>query len=522
MAQYRIAGMLVCAALWIAPAFSALAADSRLQVLNFSMERCEPCRAMEPVLAKLIMDGWQIRHVDIAQEPQFAAQFKLKSAPTLVILSDGRELDRIVGAIAYNKLLARLEAASRAAHSATIPGGSSAAQSVASATQPFASQESSAPPTLSQRGPTAGSLSLEPPLVRGQSPGPADVPDLDVDSQRMLDFVKDLPEPPAMVQPAAHDQSAGAQPSMVGLAAASSSGGRNEVQPSASRPAQTVQPQADPISRAQLATVRIRLEDAHSLAFGTGTVIYVHNGQALVLTCGHLFRDLAQGTQMSVDVFDKAGRPTNVPAQVVSHTTEDGDIGLMEFRCPYPITPVPISRQAPTVGEVAFSFGCDRGADPTRRDTRIKRINRYIGPANVEILGAPVLGRSGGGLFNAQGQVIGVCNSADAADDEGIYAALPVIEQHVAALRLDSLPSDEAVATHNPMQLASATRGIAAGQSASALGLQASTQASQPSVAQPATQVRCVIRDAQGKETALLIERPSEELVAMLRQNARK
>jgi len=43
------------------------------------------------------------------------------------------------------------------------------------------------------------------------------------------------------------------------------------------------------------------------------------------------------------------------------------------------------------------------------------------------VAGQPVQGRSGGGLFNAQGEVIGVCNAADREDNEGLYAALPSV-----------------------------------------------------------------------------------------------
>ncbi len=150
-----------------------------------------------------------------------------------------------------------------------------------------------------------------------------------------------------------------------------------------------------------------------------------------------------------------------MPAIAVSysHEPKQADIGLIEFNSPIPIEPVPIAdaQDMPAIGSPAFSFGCDQGADPTRRDTQIKRLNRFIGPANIEIVGAPVVGRSGGGLFNARGQLIGVCNCADNEDDEGIYASLPVIHQHVAALKLDSLPKDPvAGAMENPpVQLAS-------------------------------------------------------------------
>ena len=531
MAQIRIVSMLLLLGSMVigqqndSQAMDVRPGDRGLQILNFSMDRCEPCRAMQPVLAKLIMEGWQIRQIDVAQEPQLAAQYKLQSAPTLIILSGGREVDRVVGAIAYNKLLNRFEAASRAVaasnSSSNTPSNtltnSAAPQLLApqlnspssNALQPLAQQ-----PLAQRAAASANQPAFEATMVRGQSPGPADVPDLDVDSERMLAFVKDLPEPPrSQVPPVTSPTSTAqlqnfassqlpqpqAQPTNMQLVSSSNNIGRAAV-------AST--PQFDPVARAQQGTVRIRIEDANSIAFGTGTVIHIHEGMALVLTCGHMFRDLGQNAQMSIDVFDKTGHITNVPAQLVTHSTEKGDIGLMEFRCPFPITPVPISKRAPAMGDAAFSFGCDRGADPTRRDTQVKRINRYLGPANVEIHGAPVVGRSGGGLFNAQGQLIGVCNAADAEDDEGIYAALPVIDQHVAELRLESLPSDDmAMTAPNPVQFASAT-------SNAGRGLPVQTA--------QATQVRCVIRDAQGKETALLIERPSPELVEMLRQSAAK
>ena len=48
---------------------------------------------------------------------------------------------------------------------------------------------------------------------------------------------------------------------------------------------------------------------------------------------------------------------------------------------------------------------------------------RYLGPANVQVAGQPVQGRSGGGLFAVDGTLIGVCNAADPADNEGLFAA---------------------------------------------------------------------------------------------------
>jgi hypothetical protein len=47
------------------------------------------------------------------------------------------------------------------------------------------------------------------------------------------------------------------------------------------------------------------------------------------------------------------------------------------------------------------------------------------------VAGQPVQGRSGGGLFAIDGTLIGVCNAADPADNEGLFAALPSIHDQL-------------------------------------------------------------------------------------------
>ena len=58
-------------------------------------------------------------------------------------------------------------------------------------------------------------------------------------------------------------------------------------------------------------------------------------------------------------------------------------------------------------------------------------MDKYLGPANVQVAGQPVQGRSGGGLFAVDGTLIGVCNAADPADNEGLFAALPTIHEQL-------------------------------------------------------------------------------------------
>ncbi|MFM8577387.1 MAG: trypsin-like peptidase domain-containing protein [Planctomycetaceae bacterium] len=84
-----------------------------------------------------------------------------------------------------------------------------------------------------------------------------------------------------------------------------------------------------------------------------------------------------------------------------------------------------------SVGESVHTVGCDGGAEPTVHVSRVTTIDKYLGPPNVQVAGQPVQGRSGGGLFASDGTLIGVCQAADPADNEGLFAALSSIHEQL-------------------------------------------------------------------------------------------
>lgn len=211
-------------------------------------------------------------------------------------------------------------------------------------------------------------------------------------------------------------------------------------------------PESDSIRRALAATVRLRVHDGTGHGVGTGTIIDTHGDEALVLTCGHLFRDTEGKGRIEVDVFDN-GQPRTVEGQLIDYDADDRDIALVSIRPGFPIQPVPVIRQGvlPEVGSGVFSFGCDRGDLPSRRDTRITGVNKYNqhkGASNLEIAGAPIDGRSGGGLFDNQGCLVGVCNAADYKGDIGIYAGPGAVQWQLDRVQLSRLyrGGDSAVA----------------------------------------------------------------------------
>ncbi len=319
-------------------------------LLDFYADWCGPCRAMEPVVSQLIAAGHPIRRVNVSQDRQLAARYHVTSIPCYVLLVNGQEVDRLVGASGAGEIEALLAKARLE-------------------------------PTTSH---TSGPPSPGAPLGAGQQSG---------SGQGMGSSGSGLTGIPA--PPAAHGPPA---------AAAST-------------------------ARLLEASVRLKIEDREGFSYGSGTIIDARQGEALVLTCGHIFRDSQGKGRIFVDVFGVSPMP-KLEGRLISYDLKR-DVGLISIR---PGVPVTVARMAPPghrllPGDRVISFGCDHGAAPTARDSKVTSLNKFSGPLNVEVAGQPVQGRSGGGLFDAEGYVVGVCNAADPADNEGLFAAAETIHR---------------------------------------------------------------------------------------------
>jgi thioredoxin 2 len=73
---------------------------------------CGPCHMIAPVVDQLATElAGRIRVVklNVDENPQTAARFDLRSIPTLLVLKDGREVDRLVGVRPKQEIMRRLE-----------------------------------------------------------------------------------------------------------------------------------------------------------------------------------------------------------------------------------------------------------------------------------------------------------------------------------------------------------------------------------------------------------------------------
>jgi len=91
---------------WIVAAdeqsFSAETEASVPVLVDFWAPWCGPCRMVEPVLAQLASEragALKVVKVNVDENPQLAARFQAMSIPLLLIMRDGREVDRVVGAV---------------------------------------------------------------------------------------------------------------------------------------------------------------------------------------------------------------------------------------------------------------------------------------------------------------------------------------------------------------------------------------------------------------------------------------
>ena len=355
-----------------------LAGAGETVLLEFSAPWCAPCRELEPVVDRLIQEGFPIRKINIDDQKDLTRQFRVDRLPCFITLVDGRETERVVGKTSYE----RLKQMFTQGHQLTSPPP-----------RPLARQ-------LLNAGHTAASS----------------ISDRRIDANSRLMATQNLRK---------------SGPDLL-----------------TSEPSQS-------IARALAATVRIRVKEAGSSSCGTGTIVDVHGEEALVVTCGHIFRDSAGRGKIEVDLFTPQGHQT-VPAQLVRYDLDNGsDLGLISIRPGMIVQPIPIARRSHQVstGNHVLVTGCDRGGRPVWQKTQINSVNRYGGPANIQVLGTPPDGRSGGGLFSEEGFLIGVCNAADPVDQEGFYAALPEIHSHLENAGLSFVFEHDSRPDNSPQKL---------------------------------------------------------------------
>ena len=89
------------------------ASSSRAVLVDAWAEWCGPCRMIAPLLDQLAAESagrYKIAKLNVDENPRTAAQFNIRSIPTLLIFKNGKLVDQLIGAQPKPAIEARLKA----------------------------------------------------------------------------------------------------------------------------------------------------------------------------------------------------------------------------------------------------------------------------------------------------------------------------------------------------------------------------------------------------------------------------
>ena len=276
-------------------ALASVSAAPQDVLYDFYSTSCGPCQMMMPVVHSLAAEGYPVKTIDIGQRPDLAERFGVQMVPTFILVTGGQERQRLVGWQEESTLRGLL---------AQIPkrrpqfqaSGSNAAPPRPRRSVPVKLTDDDSQgskwnfhlplPSFTGRNQRQDVVQIDPPTSSARSSAAASASvstPASLDAPVMKDAVADATSPPS---PPRGSDSPPDDP-----AAASAE--------RASRSANTL---ADGAANAEVDTakmlgssVRIRVKDGNGVYFGSGVVIESGPGKSIVLTCGHILRDVKRG-----------------------------------------------------------------------------------------------------------------------------------------------------------------------------------------------------------------------------------
>jgi len=396
-------------------------AAPRGEVIELTGKNCIHCQNMEGIVHRLQREGMPIRQIDVDRQPEEARRYAYDGLPTFLIVNDGKVIDRTLGAVSESELRRMV---SKIPSEPVSPAPSS----------PNLRIELGEPAPLPRPAAGQGVVAEVPP-----TPAPEET-----ESSLFPKIFRRGPK----AEPAVRAQS------------------------------QTPSPQVERTGESALAaSVKLNLHSPKGILQGSGTIIDSRIGRTLAITAGAPFSQLPQGSKIEVEVPASqaamaAGdsRPRKFVAKLIKADL-DADVALIEFPTDQPLRTAVIApaARAPQLSEKVACIGGASGAAITRNMDRITALNKYQGPDTIECSGVPLPGRCGGGLFNMNDELVGVCiavseDPKSKAPVGGMYCGLKPIHELLRSQNMASLfdtPAGPAGQQNEALSMAQAELGTA-------------------------------------------------------------
>jgi thiol-disulfide isomerase/thioredoxin len=401
------------------------ASGGKTVLYDFYTDWCGPCRTMNPTVQALINAGYAVQRINVDPQntgkanPAITGPYRVTNIPTFIMFVNGKEVDRVVGGTSYSRLEGMVKLGQQ--------------QTPVQPVQPVNpigyTQPVQTPANPSQLTPLA-------PLVPVKSP-PTTILSQQSDKELCAEGKKECGKWTVACNGEKKDINCGscgdckscshgkcvADTNLISQNFPSSNNNNNNNNANTNNQINPNNLEKDLKS----ANVKIKIYDNNQGASGdtgSGTIIDSRNGWALILTCSHIFR---QHSSTGPIVIQSVGN-NNVNIQncyVVDASNYDKDVALIAVPTQalgdFKIAMLAPKGSAISSGQNVYYTGCDNGGACIFGGTKV---GSNAGN-QIWINAAGVGGRSGGGLFDSNGNLIGVDNGVSGG--QSLYAGLPYI-----------------------------------------------------------------------------------------------
>ncbi|SIR91502.1 thioredoxin [Haladaptatus litoreus] len=80
-------------------------ADNDIVLADFYADWCGPCQMLEPVVETIAAEtAATVAKIDVDANPQLAAAYGVRGVPTLILFTDGEQVEKVVGVQSEDQL----------------------------------------------------------------------------------------------------------------------------------------------------------------------------------------------------------------------------------------------------------------------------------------------------------------------------------------------------------------------------------------------------------------------------------